>query len=728
MLSHAAVMIMLLFCLVPYGGKAAGIGLSGPQHICEGSSAQAITADSGYSNYVWSTGERGQTIYVNVGGTYVVYAINRNGSLDSGRIVIRDVPKPHPFIGNGRQYLCEGDVAALQAPDLFVWYRWNTGDTTRTISITKNGVFRVTVMDSNGCVGSSDSLVVEFLPVPTSAINGPNAACRGSEATYVANNVPGASYAWNVVGGTILQGQNTRAIRVRWNGSGQVELTTSLPRPDAQVCASVAQYAVRVGARLRPELLFNRRNICEGDSTELRVGNGYLSYRWNSGDTTSTIHVSRSGMYWVDLVDSSGCTGTSDTLEVFVHPLPSVDITGPRIVCPGDRFTLSATPGIAIYAWNTGDRTPSIDVNAAGIYRVIATTLENCSDTAFFEVLAGATPTATIADPVVLGPTTVGSTARINVDVQNTGTTPFSIMNISFTPSVPPIRVIAPTLPRLVDPGRTVTLTLEWSPTVVDTTTLRMQCELLSDCATDLTSTIIASAIDAPPPATLLFSLPDTTVAAGTTVALPISVTVEGTMEGGEAIDVEGMIRFKRTLLISRGVSNGLYISESMDDSVRRVQFRVLDVHPARSSHVTDLIVNTLLDVPSSTPLTFESITISPAGSHPVRTQDGSCTVTTCFLEGRMVRFLQPLRIERLHVDDADVIDVDVLTQERGMHRIDLRSIDGGLVASAAFDHTSDAAETHTVHMPRTSLAHGLYLLQLLSPFSVRSVPILLHE
>ncbi|CAN5547792.1 hypothetical protein BH10BAC6_BH10BAC6_14650 [soil metagenome] len=728
LLTHAVVLTILTVCLFPYGGKAAGIGVSGPQRLCEGSSLQAVKADSGYTSYLWSTGERGQTIYVNTGGTYVVYATNGAGSLDSGRITIRDVPKPHPFIGNGRQYLCEGDVAALQAPDQFVWYRWNTGDTTRSISISTNGVFRVTVMDTNGCIGSSDSLLVEFLPVPTSRVNGPNAACRGSEVTYVADDVPGATYSWNVVGGTIISGQNTRIVRVRWNTSGQVELTTSLVRPDAQVCSSVAQYYVRVGARLRPELLFERRNICEGDSTELRVGNGYRSYQWNTGDTTSTIFVSASGLYWVDLVDSSGCTGTSDSLEVFVHPLPIVEITGPRIVCQGELFTLSATPGIAIYQWNTGERTASIQVTSSGVYQVIATTLDNCSDTAQFEVLAGASPTATIDSLVQLGPTIVNTTSQTTIVLQNTGTTPFSIMDISFVPPMNELRMLTPTLPRLLDPGRSVSIVLAWSPTVIGTTSVRMLCTLLSDCSATLSTTLTASAIDAPPPATLLFSLPDTTVAAGTTVYLPISVTVEGAMDDSEAVDVEGMIRFKRTLLASRGVSSGLYISESVDDTVRRVQFRVLDVHPSRSLRVTDLIVETMLDIPPFTALNFESITISPAGSHPVRTNDGSCTITTCFLEGRMVRFLQPLRIERLRIDDADFIELDVLTQERGSHSIVLHAMDGRSVASSTFEHTSDIAETHTVHMPRRTLAHGLYFIQLTSPFEVRTIPVLLHE
>lgn len=728
MLTHAVILTILAVCLFPCGGVAAGIGVSGPQLMCDGSSLQAVKADSGYTNYLWSTGERGQTIYVNAGGTYVVYATNGAGSLDSGRITIRDVPKPYPFIGNGRQYLCEGDVASLQAPDQFEWYRWNTGDSTRTISISANGVFRVTVMDTNGCIGSSDSLVVEFLPVPTSRVNGPNAACRGSEVNYTADDVPGAVYSWNVVGGTIISGQNTRNVRVRWNASGQVELTTSLARPDAQLCSSVAQYYVRVGARLRPELLFDRRNICAGDSTELRVGNGYRSYLWNTGDTTSTIFVSASGVYWVDLVDSSGCAGTSDSLEVFVHALPIVEITGPRIVCPGELFSLSATPGIAIYQWNTGERTPSIQVSSAGVYQVIATTLENCSDTAQFEVLAGATPTATIDSLVLLGPTIVNTTSQTTVVLQNTGTAPFSIMGVSFVPPMNELRILDPSLPQLVDPGRSVSIVLEWRPTSVGTTSLRILCDLLSDCSTTLRASVIATAIDAPPPATLLFSLPDTTVAAGTTVYLPISVAVAGDMDEAEAIDVEGMIRFKRTLLVSRGVSSGLYISESVDDTVRRVQFRVLDVHPARSQRVTDLIVETMLDIPPFTALNFESITISPAGSHPLRTTDGSCTITTCFLEGRMVRFLQPLSIERLRTYESDFIELDVLTQERGSHTVALYAIDGCSVATTTFEHSSDVVETHTVHMPRQTLARGLYFIQLTSPFETRTIPVLLHE
>ncbi|MDT8323246.1 MAG: VWA domain-containing protein [Bacteroidota bacterium] len=132
--------------------------------------------------------------------------------------------------------------------------------------------------------------------------------------------------------------------------------------------------------------------LCAGDSVTLVAGDGYLSYAWNTGDSTRRIVTGEDGAYFCSVKDSAGYTGLSDTVDVIVHPLPDPTVTalGSRIICSNESVWLVASPGYRKYAWNTGDTTQRIEVRDAGGYRVTVTDEFGCrasSDTLTVEVL-----------------------------------------------------------------------------------------------------------------------------------------------------------------------------------------------------------------------------------------------------------------------------------------------------------------------------------------------------
>ncbi|MEN3027608.1 MAG: T9SS type A sorting domain-containing protein, partial [Chlorobiota bacterium] len=88
-----------------------------------------------------------------------------------------------------------------------------------------------------------------------------------------------------------------------------------------------------------------RAAFCEGDSTVLEAPEGYLCYRWSTGDTTRRIVVRSAGTYRVEVVSAAGCRGTSDAVTIRVHPLPPK----PDIERRGD--TLICTREAAAYRW-----------------------------------------------------------------------------------------------------------------------------------------------------------------------------------------------------------------------------------------------------------------------------------------------------------------------------------------------------------------------------------------
>jgi hypothetical protein len=91
--------------------------------------------------------------------------------------------------------------------------------------------------------------------------------------------------------------------------------------------------------------------------------------------------VKASGRYSVYVEDAGGCKGTSDTVSVFVHPMPKplILVTGSLALCEGDSVRLEADDASMPRVWSTGDTARSITVRASGIISYTATGSGGCS-------------------------------------------------------------------------------------------------------------------------------------------------------------------------------------------------------------------------------------------------------------------------------------------------------------------------------------------------------------
>jgi hypothetical protein len=108
--------------------------------------------------------------------------------------------------------------------------------------------------------------------------------------------------------------------------------------------------------------------FCAGESVILDAGVVGDSYLWSTGDTTATLAVSSSGVYWVQVSDAIGISGT-DTIVVDVVPAPVVDLGPDATVCAGT--VLDAGLSGFDYLWNNGSMDQSIVVEASGTYEVL---------------------------------------------------------------------------------------------------------------------------------------------------------------------------------------------------------------------------------------------------------------------------------------------------------------------------------------------------------------------
>lgn len=77
---------------------------------------------------------------------------------------------PGPFAytlsASGPTAFCEGDSVLLDGGEAFASWRWSTGDTVRTISVTASGLYWCEVLDAAGRTGLSDTIAVTAWPLP----------------------------------------------------------------------------------------------------------------------------------------------------------------------------------------------------------------------------------------------------------------------------------------------------------------------------------------------------------------------------------------------------------------------------------------------------------------------------------------------------------------------------------------------------------------------------------
>ncbi|MFN6945009.1 MAG: gliding motility-associated C-terminal domain-containing protein [Cytophagaceae bacterium] len=133
-----------------------------------------------------------------------------------------------------------------------------------------------------------------------------------------------------------------------------------------------------------------------------------------------------SAEYIATAVDTYGCT-LSDTVFVWELQSPPVNLGPDRRICQGTSITLSSpstSGGIFTYLWNTGAKTPTINVSTAGKYWL---TVEGpfpfpCSATDTIQIFVDPRPTVSAGPNATI---CYGSEHQLEASVTS-GTAPFS--------------------------------------------------------------------------------------------------------------------------------------------------------------------------------------------------------------------------------------------------------------------------------------------------------------
>ena len=121
-------------------------------------------------------------------------------------------------------------------------------------------------------------------------------------------------------------------------------------------------------------------SFCTGDSVTLSSSSAN-SYLWSNSANTQSVTVQTSGLYWVQISDTNGCTA-KDSIMINTLPLPVVNLGNDTVICADliVPFAINAGSNGIAYFWNTGATSQSISVSFSGVYSVIVSDINTCKN------------------------------------------------------------------------------------------------------------------------------------------------------------------------------------------------------------------------------------------------------------------------------------------------------------------------------------------------------------
>ncbi len=342
------------------------VTINGNQSICEGQST-TLKATPGYASYSWTGGSSRDSLTVSTAGSYSVTVTDAKGCSNSASLNVSTKSIPTLTI-TGEGTICQGGKTVLQADAENVTYLWSTGSINSYIEAGATGTYTVTATGSNGC-STSKSKTVIVRDKPTVTITGTTTICNGGSTRLTANASGSTTY-------TYRWSDDNATTQSFINISPSSTTTYTVYVTDENGCIGQRDATVTVNAIPTPYISGNTQ-ICSGSSAMLTASGG-TSYRWNSGETTSSITVNNinAGTHTVTVTNLYTCSATA-SITTTINPVPVPVINGQNIICEGNTTEFTATGGSS-YRWSNGVERPNIIPDTPGRYIVTVTNDYNC--------------------------------------------------------------------------------------------------------------------------------------------------------------------------------------------------------------------------------------------------------------------------------------------------------------------------------------------------------------
>jgi len=107
--------------------------------------------------------------------------------------------------------------------------------------------------------------------------------------------------------------------------------------------------------------------------------NGGISFLWSDNSTGSTLEVTQSGTYWVEVHYSDDCF-VNDAIHITYHTPFEINFGADTTLCEGDTLTISVDGPLNSYLWSNGSSNAFINITQGGTYSLTITDENNCTN------------------------------------------------------------------------------------------------------------------------------------------------------------------------------------------------------------------------------------------------------------------------------------------------------------------------------------------------------------
>ncbi|MEQ9186463.1 MAG: T9SS type A sorting domain-containing protein [Cryomorphaceae bacterium] len=351
--------------------------------FADGSAWASVTSGTSPFYFDWSNGANSDTILGVSANMYVLTVTDSAGCILVDSI---EVDQPDEFLLSAFsvEATC-GDSNGLAAvnvlPSGSYTYLWNdpTAQTADTATNLPAGTYQVIVTASNGCMDSAYA-IVSNVGAPSLAMAAVNESCGGSNdgfAVATASSSSPLTYLWS---DGLAQTTDTASNL----GSGLYFVSVT----DTNGCIAIDSISVLSDGMNPVFSLGNDTSVC-ASSFALTAPTGMTAYLWSTGETNDTISLTSSGQYWLSVTNANGCSST-DTIQVDLYNAIAYTSTVNNSSCSQNTgaiaVTVTSSNGNALFIWNTGDTTSSVNSLGAGMYTVTISDSAGCSVEASFTI------------------------------------------------------------------------------------------------------------------------------------------------------------------------------------------------------------------------------------------------------------------------------------------------------------------------------------------------------
>ncbi len=595
--------------------------------ICNGSALQLDAGTYTGVTYSWSTGEKTQKIKVNAEGTYVVSIKNKNGCEGKDSVYIRVQTAPQARLANPPDtMICEGGSALLRVQGTWSSVRWSNGIPGPSNQVSQEGSYWVSVTDSLGCVGYSDTVQVHVSRM-AAQLNGPNSLCAGVDGTFSVDTNSAWTYNWVAGSTATIVGDPTSArISVKWSSQG-TDTVRVVITDTRSGCVISKQLPVTISTTLSPTLSIDGVSVlCGNTSTIIKAPLGYDSYVWSSGETTSSITVNTAGRYSVRVV-SGGCNGTSDTVEIKSAPPISVSIQGDTSICAGASTVLSASPGFVSYRWSNGDSTSTTTVSTPGSYSVTVRDTNGCETTSS-RVVSIIRVNISGSNSLDFNTVLVNQTSTLRYSIPNTNSESITIQDVYIANASPEFKLksVNPKPPGVLLPNQSLLADLSFSPSDLQSYTDTLVVVISLPCPD--TIRIALSGRGTKDSISAVLWMTDVRGASGDEVRLPVFLKFSNNQEYTD-VDCRVTVKLNAYIFHPTSISSGTLKSNVVAGRERTISVDLMNATLKSGAKLFD-IVGTALTDRDSVAVTSPSIVWLRTISAATQDSSGTLTITGC--------------------------------------------------------------------------------------------------